>query len=595
VKVERRRKRFLPALTLIAVVLVLLVITAVTTQRHLDRSQMSMERSLTRVGRALIIGLEAGTRAGLRRHSWQRQALQHLVEEMGRDKAIKSIVIFNRRGRVLAHSNPRYNDHILQVKDARFNKPRDFFVQAPQGLARSFADQVFYVGRPFRPLFIFRRRRRMHGGMMPPPPPGVRFDRDVGPLGSPLYCLVGLSTAPYREARSADIRHALLMGGILFVVGLAVLYFVFILQSSRLVERTLRELETYTQLVVDNVPEGLITTDQAGRIVSTNARAEAMLDPEGRGLVGLPLSQVFGDSAGFVDQVLGSGQVVAEVETECRGPAGRDLPVSVSAAPLLGADGQRLGAVFALRDLTEMAKLREDLSRSKRLAALGELAAGVAHEIRNPLSAIRGLVLYLAKKFPSDSAEAEYAGVVVSEVDRMGRVIGGLLDFARPKAPEFARADLSKIIRHALTLIEDEARAARVEVDFQMDEGLPPVRVDRDQMTQVLLNLLVNALEAMPEGGRLQVNVHRETDQAEIRVSDTGPGISSENLSRLFDPFHTTKKKGSGLGLAIAQRIVENHGGTIRVDSRAGLGTTFLVRLPLEGPGPDPGKAGEGD
>jgi two-component system sensor histidine kinase HydH len=590
VKVERRRRRFLPALSLIAVVLVLLVITAVTTQRHLDRSRSAMERGLTQVGRALIIGLEAGTRAGLRRHSWQRLALQHLVEEMGRNKSIVSLVIFDRRGRVLAHSNPRYNDHILVVNDPRFKKPSDFFVKASQGLARAFADRVFYVGRLFRPLFVFGQGMMMRHGMMGPPR-GVRFDRNVGPLGSPLYCLVGLSTVPYREARSADIRHALLMGGILFVVGLAALYFVFVLQNSRLVEKTLRELETYTQLVVDNVPEGLITTDRAGQIVSANARAEAMLDREGRGILGRPLSDVFGASAPFVDQVLGAGRVVAEDETQCRCPDGRDVPMSVSAAPLLGADGQRLGAVFALRDLSEMAKLREDLSRSRRLAALGELAAGVAHEIRNPLSAIRGLVLYLAKKFSPGSSEAEYAGVVVSEVDRMGRVIGGLLDFARPKAPEFVRVNLADVVRHALTLIEDEARAAGIALERRIDPDLPPAQVDRDQVTQVLLNLLVNALEAMPDGGRLEVGVQREADRAVIRVSDTGPGISPEDRARLFDPFFTTKKKGSGLGLAIAQRIVENHGGTIRVDSEIGRGTTFLVSLPLEGP---EGAAGEG-
>ncbi len=591
-KVERRRRRYLPALSLIAVVLVLLVITAVTTQRHLDRSRTAMERGLTQVGRALITGLEAGTRAGLRRHSWQRLALQHLVEELGRDKAIVSLVIFNRRGRVLAHSNPRYNDHILVVNDSLFKKPSDFFDKAPQGLARAFADGVFYVGRLFRPLRVFRRRMMMmHRGMMMGPPRDFRFDRNLGPLGSPLYCLVGLSTVHYREARSADIRHALLMGGILFVVGLAALYFVFILQNSRLVEKTLRELETYTQLVVDNVPEGLITTDRAGQIVSANARAEAMLDREGRGILGRPLSDVFGAAAPFMDQVLGAGRVVAEDETQCRCPDGREVPMSVSAAPLLGADGQRLGAVFALRDLSEMAKLREDLSRSRRLAALGELAAGVAHEIRNPLSAIRGLVLYLAKKFSPGSSEAEYAGVVVSEVDRMGRVIGGLLDFARPKAPEFAPVNLADVVRHALTLIEDEARAAGIVVERRIDPDLPPALVDRDQVTQVLLNLLVNALEAMPDGGRLEVGLQREEDRAVIRVSDTGPGISPEARARLFDPFHTTKKKGSGLGLAIAQRIVENHGGIIRVDSEAGRGTSFLVSLPLEGP---ESAAGEG-
>ena len=285
-----------------------------------------------------------------------------------------------------------------------------------------------------------------------------------------------------------------------------------------------------------------------------------------------------------------SDRSVTEEHSTCVGEGGRSVPVAVSSAPLTDAEGKRLGAVLVLRDRTEIERLREELSRNQRLAALGELAAGVAHEIRNPLSAMRGLVQYLKSKFAPGGPEADYAQVIIGEIDRMSRVVGGLLNFARPKEPEFEPTDLNHLVEHALTLIGDEARTNHIAIAFDPAADLGPVPVDPDQVTQVLLNLLVNAVEAMtdPEAEgrprRLEVTTRADDGWVEVRVADTGAGIDPQNLTRLFDPFFTTKKKGSGLGLATSHRIVENHGGTLRAHSEPGAGTEFILRLPLAGP-----------
>ena len=579
-RVSRPKRRLLPAVTLVAVVVVMLVMTALSTYQNLDRSRRHMEASLRHVGLSLIKGLEAGTRAGMRRMPWERRALQHLVEEMGRDKAVRFIVIFNRRGQVLAHSDSR-------LLGARLKEGRDFFKKAPTGLARRFGERVFLIGRPFTPLRGFGRRRHMM--MMQRGQTGGDIGRQTEDpsrvLRSPLYCLVGLSTDPYEAARRQDLRHGFLMAAVLFVLGLAGLYFIMLVQNSRLVERTLTELQSYTQLVVDNVPEGLITTDQDGRIAAVNARVSKMLGRDEKDLVRRNLKRIFTAEPVWLKKTLAEGEPVVEQREALTGAGDVPVPVAVSAAPLTDGEGRRLGTVFVIRDMSEIERLREELSRNQRLAALGRLAAGVAHEIRNPLSSIRGLVSFLKKKFEPDSAEDQYAKVVISEVDRMGRVIGGLLDFARPKEPEVAEANVEDLIRHGLTLVADEAGAAGIEVEFKADGDLPRASCDPDQVTQVILNLLVNAVEAMESGGRLGVEAARQDDFIEVRVSDTGPGISPENLTRLFDPFFTTKKKGSGLGLAIAQRIVDNHGGTLRAESAPGKGTVFVLRLPISGEG----------
>ena len=224
---------------------------------------------------------------------------------------------------------------------------------------------------------------------------------------------------------------------------------------------------------------------------------------------------------------------------------------------------------------------RTQMSRAEHLATLGELAAGLAHEIRNPLAGIAGVIEIIGRDLPADSPSRDVLKDVQQEVLHIKNVLSELLDYARPRPPQIRCADLNSSVEHAVTLARQQAFSRPIEIRFAPANDLPPAEHDAAQIQQVLLNLLLNALQAISGAGSIRVSVERLDAQAVIAVSDSGRGIAPENLSNIFRPFFTTKGQGTGLGLSLARRIVEDHGGRIEVDSQPGEGTKFTVRLPL--------------
>lgn len=258
------------------------------------------------------------------------------------------------------------------------------------------------------------------------------------------------------------------------------------------------------------------------------------------------------------------------------------IPICVSVTPLRGSEGGKIGAVIILRDLREIRELQEKVRRSERLASLGRLASGVAHEIRNPLSSIKGFAQYFRDKFEGGSEDKSHADIMIQEVERLNRVITQLLDFARPKELHLQSYPLSQVLEHPLKLIRADLNRKGIKL-IPSPFSEEKVKVDSDQITQALLNIFLNAMESMDHGGELRVDTKSRNEKGgvEIWISDTGPGIPQENLSRIFDPFFSTKKKGTGLGLAITAKIVEAHEGEITVESKEGKGTTVKVYLPF--------------
>jgi signal transduction histidine kinase len=236
-----------------------------------------------------------------------------------------------------------------------------------------------------------------------------------------------------------------------------------------------------------------------------------------------------------------------------------------------------------LREQTDVLfQTEEQLRRADRLSALGELSAGMAHEIRNPLGSIKGAVEILKDDYSPEEAKYEFIEILLKETDRLNRIVQEFLGFARPKLPEFQRADVNEAIESVLTLTAHEARKAGITVSRRLDPSIGKRSIDAGLLNQAFLNLILNAIQAMPEGGVLTVESGIRDDRLEIKISDTGVGISEENRKKLFTPFFTTKKNGTGLGLAIVHRIIENHRGSIDVASEPGKGTTFTVRIPIQ-------------
>jgi two-component system sensor histidine kinase HydH len=222
----------------------------------------------------------------------------------------------------------------------------------------------------------------------------------------------------------------------------------------------------------------------------------------------------------------------------------------------------------------------EQLRLADRLSALGELSAGMAHEIRNPLGSIKGAVEILKDDYGPDDAKYEFIQILQKETERLNRIVQEFLGFARPKQPEFRVADVNEAVESVLTLIMQEARKTGVTVEKKLDRSIGKRNLDPGMLKQAFLNLVLNAIQAMPQGGVLTVESGLRNDAIEVKISDTGEGITEEHRKKLFNPFFTTKKNGTGLGLAITYRIIENHRGRIDVASEPGKGSTFTVRIP---------------
>ncbi len=230
---------------------------------------------------------------------------------------------------------------------------------------------------------------------------------------------------------------------------------------------------------------------------------------------------------------------------------------------------------------SRLRKVEEELRRSERLAALGKMAAGVAHELRNPLSSIKGLALLLRTRVSGNAHDIETADILVQEVERLNRSISELLDYARPQQLQKEGVDLQELLHKSVSLIRIDAEASGVVVAEQFpDSPLPMVQADADKLTQVFLNLLLNAVQAMEHGGKVRVTAGKKESFVEVMVTDTGCGIGTENIDRVLDPYFTTKPEGTGLGLAMSAKIIEEHGGSIRIHSGEGKGCSVQVLIP---------------
>ena len=355
---------------------------------------------------------------------------------------------------------------------------------------------------------------------------------------------------------------------------------------KKLEERAIQliNIQDYTQSILRSITSGVITVGPDGSVATANPAAERMLGTSEFEMVPKPISLLFrvdGGLAGDVAKVLAGRLPLAMRETTLVTAEGQEVHVQVSTSRMRAVGGTVLGAVVTLEDVSDIKALTDQLIRADRLAAMGELTAGVAHEVRNPLGVIRASVQLLEDSRGDEQRIHEAAGVIKQEIDRLDRVIKALLDFGRPSTPTLVHADLNEVLDDVVLFTTRFASQSDVVIETKLEPDLPRVLGDPDQLKQVFLNLVTNAVQAMVEtGGTIVIETKGDDDYIEVTVSDNGPGISERDLPKVFDPFFTKRAEGTGLGLTIVHRIIDEHDGHIEVESDS-EGTVFTVTLPV--------------
>ncbi len=349
--------------------------------------------------------------------------------------------------------------------------------------------------------------------------------------------------------------------------------------------QSLANLRALHERIVASIRSGVVTTDLQGRIFTLNAAAEEITGYKENDVRGQDASIFFGDLREIIEDSLtrdGTGES-PRFEADCLTAEGLRLRLGFGCTPLFAESGQTTGTVITFQDLTHIRALEETSRRQDRLAAIGRMAASIAHEIRNPLAAMRGSIQILRADMEGDSSQTELMEIILRESDRLNRIIGDFLSYARPRSIIHSSVDAGELLQRTFTLLRNSAELSK---NHSIKEELPGVPVildaDAEQLQQVFWNLSRNALQSMPDGGTLTASINNHANnRVRIAFSDTGRGMSAQQVERLFEPFSSTTG-GTGLGLSIVYQIIRDHGGTINVRSREGKGTTITMELPGE-------------
>lgn len=570
------RKSFgftLPALGFILASLLMGGVLAFVTWHNIDREEKMMESFLLEETQILIRAFEAGARTSMMMESISGN-LSTLVKETAREETVAYIVIRDEKNHLIASAGDTPPDSKFPPVLNTLNSKRPLTRSTEDSTGAS----VFEVAKEFSPLATMP----MQSGMM------QRWQSWCGMSGSGdteacrQVIYLGLYTKNFDAARVEDFKQSLILLGILFLFATGGLYALFLSHRNQVAKASLEDMKLYTANVISSMPAGLITIDTNRKIVSANPKAIELFNCPEKDMQGRTLQQLTGPEECSLAPFLRAGKEFIDQPMECLRHDGEAIPLKVSASHLYDRDGSLRGMVLILRDQREIRAMEEMLERSRRHAALGRMAAGIAHEIRNPLGTLRGFAQYFDKLSDRDPLAKEYSELMVGEVDRLNRTVSALLQFARPRELELASIDLGEILLRTFRLMQDDLKAQNLKFEIDTPSQSCNFNADSDLITQVLINLLQNAEVATESGGIIRLGAEERDANIHLWVEDTGKGMTEEEQSLMFDPFFTTKKTGTGLGLAVVQQIVEQHGGHIEVRSKPGQGTHIEVILPSE-------------
>jgi two-component system sensor histidine kinase HydH len=556
----RSKTSLVPIFGFMAASFLLMIILGVITYLNYNREGELMNRHYYHEGMTIISTIEASTQIGLSELQWEKEHIQKLFQNSAKNPDIEYLKLIDHQGRVLISEN--ISIEMKQIEN--FEQPTVSNPILTEIIKDIDDNNILQVTKEYQSSSLFNSM--------------IDNSIDSINISNRQYIVVGLNMEEFHEARLEDVRRALMSFGILLILGSGTFYFLLLIQNYISVRSTLQTMETYTQNVVESMPNSLISITNGGYIETFNRNAAKLLNIKSSSIKGKLVTDILPKCD--IQRILNQASDILEEPMECHRPTGEIIPVSLTASRLYGTKNEIIGMVLILRDLREIKLLEKKIERSEHLASLGRMAAGIAHEIRNPLSSIKGFTQYFRRSFKPNSQNWEYAKLVENEVDRLNRVIQELLNFAKPENINIQPTDINPILSHALSLIQSDLNNKNIKVRFNIiKENSLIALADKDMLTQVFLNLFLNALEAMENKGILTISALESDKEINIIIQDSGSGIANEKLSKIFEPFYTTRKSGIGLGLAIVYRLIEQMQAEIKVQSDLNKGTTFKVNL----------------
>jgi two-component system sensor histidine kinase HydH len=550
----------------VGAIAVIAVVSAVMTFAHFQRQKEQAIELLVEKGATLIRSFEAGLRSPLGMKT-ETFGLQKLLMEIAQQPDIDYIIVADNKGNIIADSDPaqvgdKYGLDLDIGPLALSHDIRWRQVANPQGAG------TFEVYRGFFPQERFAEETK------------PAQNKSKNKKTDNMIIFAGLNMAAIEKADKEDTRNTIIIALILLLIGSSAIISLFLAQAYHLARTSLSRITIFSEAVVKNMPIGLIALDDQGKIVTCNEKAQAVLEvacsdalgKQAMTLLPAPLKKILAElpeSGGFLERDI--QLIFAE---------GKEHTWEAIAAGLMD-EGIPAGRILLIRDVTAIRQMENEVTRSRHLNSIGSLAAGVAHEIRNPLSSIKGFAVYFKERLSGNKEDEQMADVMIQETERLNRVISQLIEFARPLELKKEKVQFVELVQHTIKLIAADAQKNKISVEIDAVADLPEVEVDPDKIKQVLLNIFLNSLAALKDGGKLIIALELKADNLTVIISDNGAGIKKLDLLRIYDPYFTSKPAGTGLGLAVVQKIMEAHGGKINVESTAGQGTKVFLFFPL--------------
>lgn len=574
--------------------LVLIVVTFAVSNIQREKRLMlnAMLQKAATLHRVIRSGARASYISDLRRGIWKpdpwQDHVQRIVDHLSDDPDLSFITVVDDKGMVFAHSR-----HDMCGQQLELELPEDLRIKNHKGpfiyrvVREKKFGRFFEVIRsftPFQPILprIPLSLQELH----------KRFSMPFG-FGSfrkdsrAYYLIVALDMKGYDRALGRLRFQVVMLSLAMLLVGVGGWLSLAAVQGYRVSRKALHEIKAFTGLLVSKLPVGIIATDTRGRITTWNHAIAQLIGVEATQAIGKKTKELLPPMlAGFFS----TSGVHSDSSDEQSGREvrlvvlGDEVVLNCHHLVISDRTGEPEGEVLLISNMTDLKNLEKKMRETERLAAVGRMAAGVAHEVRNPLSSVKGLALLLQGKFPPKSNEHETATLLIQEVERMNRTISELLSFARPTALNLTNVDVGELLERQVRLMEADAASEGITFTLDLAENLQLITADQDRLNQVFINILLNAVQAMTAGGEIIVSACANMNSKIITISfaDTGSGMKKETLKQVFFPYFTTRTNGTGIGMALSQKVIADHGGTIHVQSVPGQGTTVTIELPIK-------------